>query len=189
MLLWQCLNIRFISWGNFKAILPPTYIPSSEVKAIPYNHQNKFSQFPSLTSFLNFLHTININQLGLTRNWRWYVLIKTKPIANYSIMGFLYYLFHFFSRSNKAGNQFPSTPNIFFWITLQSHADLTILFNLSLLLFVFLLTSSMQLLSFLPLLRLPFLIEKKLYFKIQLPKLELISVANNYIEGEALTSS
>lgn len=51
------------------------------------------------------------------------------------------HLFYFFSRSDKAGNQFFCLFNFLFWIPLQPQANFTIFFYLSFLFFLFLLTS------------------------------------------------
>lgn len=38
-----------------------TYVTSSKIKSIPYHHQNKFTKFASVSSRLDFLVAIGIN--------------------------------------------------------------------------------------------------------------------------------
>ena len=61
----------------------PTYITTSEIKAIPNDKQNKFSKFPFLCSLLNFLHRCEHQWI----KWTYEFTISMVSICNKRIWG------------------------------------------------------------------------------------------------------
>lgn len=101
--------------------------------------------------------------------------IICKMISKIDAVSVSNYLFYFFSSSYKARNQFPCFYDIFFWVSLQPHANFTIFLNFSFFFLLFLFTSSMQLLCLFPLSGLPFLSDTRLMQSIQIePSMVLI---------------